>query len=311
MHLLNLEQAIAARRSILNSPHTDCARLVDGDADDFPGVYLETFAGHWLVSTLDAPVPRPIVQLAQQENRSLYHKPLRQTQKSAPLHLCGPPLDQRFSILENSQQFWIDFTAGYSQGLFLDQRDNRQRLRQLIQPGSTVLNTFAYTGGFSISAALGGATVTTLDLSQPYLEWAKDNFRLNQLDPGQHYFCKGDTLHWLKRFAKSARQFDAIVLDPPTFSRDAKGKTWRAEKDYTTLAQLALNCLAPGGFILATTNCHKLTPDQFQQQIQSAILSNPSVDPHMVKLEPAAMPTDFPDLPYLKTLWLHTNHSNR
>ena len=76
-----------------------------------------------------------------------------------------------------------------------------------------VLNTFAYTGAFSVYAALGGAQTTTLDLAQPCLEWARENFRLNGMDPAGQYFCKGDVLHWLERFARQGRTFHGIILD--------------------------------------------------------------------------------------------------
>jgi 23S rRNA (cytosine1962-C5)-methyltransferase len=164
-------------------------------------------------------------------------------------------------------------------------------------PGMTLLNTFAYTGAFSVAAALGGAETTTLDLSQPYLDWSKRNFSLNGIDPGSQFFCKGDTFHWLRRFAKQGRRFDAIVLDPPTFSRDKDGKVFRVEKDYGRLVELAAACLAPDGLLLACTNCRQVDERSFATQIRRSL-------PRPLKIDAAPMPSDFTGEPYLKSLWI-------
>ncbi len=295
-----LSEALEYREGIL-SPETDCCRLIDGIGDGFPDVFLEEFAGRWLVSTRDCEVPSVIIDEAAAQNRTLYWKRLEQDQKTSPSHLAGPPQNERFVAMENGQKIWIDFQAGYSQGIFLDQRNNRLELRELLGPGKTLLNTFAYTGAFSVSGALAGAVTTTLDLSQPYLDWAKENLQLNDLDPTEHYFCKGDTLDWLRRFAKSGRKFDAIVLDPPTFSRDAKGKVWKVEKDYHELVRRASACLAPGGTLLATTNCRKLPDYKFELQILEGFDGRP------VELEDRPMPPDFTGEAYLKTFWCFTS----
>ena len=261
-------------------------------------LFLESYADRLLLSTRHDRLLTPALKQELNDlQKSVYWKHLDQNQKTAPHHLLGPEITAPFSILENDIKFRIDFSAGYSQGIFLDQRLNRQRVRELAQPGHTVLNTFAYTGAFSVCAALGGATTTTLDLSQPYLDWAKDNFRLNQLDPADHYFCKGDTFHWLKRFSKQGRQFNGIILDPPTFSRDKDGKVFSVEKNYGDLFALAMNCLAPGGWILSSTNCRKMDEEAFRRQITR-------FQPRGTTLEASPMPPDFTGEPYLKALWL-------
>lgn len=289
----DLLHAALKRRAPLLTPDTNAVRLVDAEGDGFPDVYLETFADRWLVSTAHGGFPRGF----ERPDKSVYWKRLDQHQKEAPEHISGPPVDEPFLVRENGAAFEISFQSGYSQGIFLDQRDNRAEVRRRMQPGLRLLNTFAYTGAFSVAAALGGAETTTLDLSQPYLDWAKRNFTHNGLDPAAHYFCKGDTFHWLKRFAKQGRQFDAIVLDPPTFSRDEKGKVFRVETDYGELAGLAMACLAPGGWLLCCTNCRKLDDYQFDRQILAA-------SPRRLQLRHAAMPADFTGDPYLKSVWV-------
>ncbi|MFD2302256.1 class I SAM-dependent rRNA methyltransferase [Roseibacillus ishigakijimensis] len=292
-----LTAALVRRQSLLTA-ETNALRLLDGEGDGLPDLFLETYANHWLLATRHDHLLTPELGHALRgSRRTVYWKHLDQNQKTSPEHLSGPRLDAPFPILENGVRYRIDFSAGYSQGIFLDQRDNRARVRELVRPGQTVLNTFAYTGAFSVCAALGGATTTTLDLSQPYLDWTKENFHLNELDPGEHYFCKGDTFHWLRRFAKQGRTFDGLILDPPTFSRDKQGNVFSVEKHYGDLFALALRCLTPGGWILASTNCRKLSPGDFRRQLQ------PHQPPH-TRLEPAPMPPDFSGEPYLKAIWL-------
>jgi 23S rRNA (cytosine1962-C5)-methyltransferase len=196
-----------------------------------------------------------------------------------------------FTGLENGLKCRLSFQSGYSQGIFIDQRDNRASLRKMLLPGQTVLNTFAYTGFFSIAAAAAGAVTSTLDLSQVYLDWARANFRLNEMSPEDHYFCKGDTFHWLRRFARQGRKFDFIILDPPTFSRDDKGKVFRVEKDYGGLFDLAAKCVNPGGRILACTNYRAMSTGEFKSQLKGA------------DLDDVEMPSDFTDTPYLKSVW--------
>ncbi|MGC4017764.1 MAG: class I SAM-dependent methyltransferase [Luteolibacter sp.] len=291
----DLLHASLKRRAPLLTPDTDAVRLVDAEGDGFPDVYLETFADRWLVSTTHGGFPRGF----ERPDKAVYWKRLDQHQKEAPVHMSGPSVDEPFLIRENGAAFEISFQSGYSQGIFLDQRDNRAEVRRRMRPGLRLLNTFAYTGAFSVTAALGGAETTTLDLSQPYLDWAKRNFTHNGLDPAAHHFCKGDTFHWLKRFAKQGRQFDAIVLDPPTFSRDEKGKVFRVETDYGELAGLAMACLAPGGWLLCCTNCRKLDDYEFDRQILAA-------SPKRLKLRHSGMPADFTGDPYLKSVWVTT-----
>ena len=290
-----LQAAVENRQHLLDEG-TDALRLLDGHGDGIPGVFLDTFADHWLVSTRDNMLPSDIRAWLESQDRTVYWKRLDQHEKENPTHVAGPHTDSAFIARESSVNYRIHFQAGYSQGIFLDQRLNRQRVRTHSATGHTILNTFAYTGAFSVCAALAGATTTTLDLSQVYLDWARDNFRANDLDPEQHYFCKGDTFHWLKRFARQGRQFDGIILDPPTFSRDDKGKTFRVEKDYHRLVTLAHACLAPGGWMLCCTNCRKLDPRDFAQMVRTGAPGG--------KITPLNMPEEYSGEHYLKSLWV-------
>jgi len=290
--------AAIARRNAIREDGTDALRLIDGAGDGFPGLILEEFAGRWLVSTVDdRPLPAWLVTWLEKSGRTCYHKRLDQHQKDSPGWLCGRPVQGEFTIRECGVAYEASFASGYSQGIFLDQRANRREVRERAGRGMRVLNTFAYTGAFSVCAAMGGAETTTLDLSRPYLDWAKRNFSLNGLDPAAHHFCKGDAFHWLRRFAKQGRGFDGIVLDPPTFSRDDKGGVFRVERDFGDLVGLASEVLAPGGWLLCCTNFRKLSFESFGRELLGKV-------PGRFKLSHRDMPGDFTDTPYLKTAWL-------
>ena len=279
------------RRESLKNRETSLIRLIDGQGDNLNGHILEQYGKAWLISTNGSNLAGEVSDILTRYEKPLYWKRLDQHQKESPVHIYGEELPEFFTGLENGLKCRLSFKSGYSQGVFIDQRNNREALRKMVKPGQTVLNTFSYTGFFSIAAAAAGAITSSLDLSQVYLDWTRKNFLLNSIDPTDHYFCKGDTFHWLRRFAKQSRFFDYIILDPPTFSRDNKGKVFRAEKDYNQLFKLASTCLAPGGKILACTNFRGISVSDFMKQLKGA------------DLEISPMPEDFTDTPYLKSIW--------
>ncbi len=168
----------------------------------------------------------------------------------------------------------------------------------MVRPGDRVLNTFAYTGGFSVMAALAGAETTTADLSPTYLDWTWENFALNGLDRRGHHGAKGDVFVWLRTFARQGRTFHGIVLDPPTFSRSGRA-TFRSDRDYADLAALASALLEPGGWLLCCANTHRLSAQQFERDVFSGIRARRR---GVVSCVAPPMPPEFGGDDYLKTL---------
>jgi 23S rRNA (cytosine1962-C5)-methyltransferase len=303
MHELLVESL--RRREPIAPPETDALRLVDGAADGFPDLEIDGFAGRWLAATRHPEPPSWLgdLDLAPLGARSIYWKHL-DAAKAPPRLLAGSPEPGPFVALENGLRFEIDFGAGYSQGLFLDQRDNRAMVRRLARPRRSgpprsLLNLFAYTCAFGVAAAASGAATTNVDLSNRYLDWGRRNYGLNGIDPGQHEFLKGDAFSWMQRLARRGRRFDVIVLDPPTFSRDEKGRVFTVEKGFPLLVEAAVRLLAPEGSILASTNRRSLSAAKFEQ-----LLLAPLDRPFDWHLRPLPMPPDFPGEPYLKSVLL-------
>jgi 23S rRNA (cytosine1962-C5)-methyltransferase len=291
-----------ARRAALRSDQTDCLRLLDGQGDGLPELFVDDFAGRWLFQTRGDNLPKWALSLAELPKAdrpvSVYWKRLDQANKEPPRHIGGKEVAQPFTVRENGLKYMIDFGAGYSQGIFLDQRENRRRIRQIAKPGRQLLNLFSYTCAFSVAYAAGGGHTVSVDLSKPSLEWGKRNFQANDIDPTAHEFIAGEAADWLKRFGKKGRLFDAIVLDPPTFSRDKKGKIFRVESDFGTLSGLAMRVLKPGGVLLCTTNQRTLTPRAFH-----AMIAANADNPNEWKYAFSEMPEDFTGEKYLKVCW--------
>ena len=183
--------------------------------------------------------------------------PKQNDERAAPVLLSGDAaLPLVTSVQENGVRFGLDFGAGYSAGLFIDQRANRRFLHHA-KPRK-VLNTFAYTCSFSVVAALVGAETVSVDLSKKSIDRGRENFALNRIDAATHRFYADDVLDVLPRLARKHEQFDAIILDPPTFSRGNNGRKFQVESDLETLLLAAFEVATPRAKILLSTNCTRL-----------------------------------------------------
>jgi 23S rRNA (cytosine1962-C5)-methyltransferase len=252
--------------------------------------------------------------------RGVYHKILRRDTRrttlleASPQLILGEAAPETFLIRENGLKFQLSFREGYSVGLFLDQRDNRRRfLTNHIAggfplfgsgaDGTEMLNTFAYTCGFGVCAAAAGARTTNLDLSRKYLDRGKRNYQLNGLHLAKHDFVFGDAFDWLRRLGRKARLFDAIVLDPPTFSR-SKERRFQAEKNFGELVREAAPLLKPGGVLLACSNAARWEPEAFLGTVGEAIKrAGRSIVRHHYVAQPPDFPVHRAEPAYLKTVW--------
>ena len=166
-------------------------------------------------------------------------------------------------VIEGSCRLLVNFENYLDTGLFLDHRPIRLQIQKQAQ-GKRFLNLFAYTGSATVHAAVGGATVTTtVDMSNTYLQWAKNNLALNST-AGRHEFIQADCVEWLENEAKkAARQYDLIFLDPPTFSNSKRmEEIFDVQRDYIQLIRHATKLLTPDGTLYFSTNFRKFKFDE-------------------------------------------------
>lgn len=171
------------------------------------------------------------------------------------------PLDPRsnefFTVNEPPFRFLVNLERYLDTGLFLDHRPLRQWL-YANSKDKKVLNLFCYTGSLSIAAAMGGATVTSIDMSNTYLDWAYENFLLNNLDPKKHVFFQADVLKELIVRKENNETFDLILLDPPSFSNSKRmEEDLDIDRDHPILIRDTMQLLAPGGTLFFSTNKRK------------------------------------------------------
>jgi 23S rRNA (cytosine1962-C5)-methyltransferase len=176
----------------------------------------------------------------------------------------GVPAPDPLSILEEGAPYLVRLGDGLSTGLFLDQRANRRRVRELARE-ARVANLFAYTCAFTVAAALGGASRTvSVDVSAAALERGRENLAHAGVPAGDHSFAADDAFSWLARAVRRGERFDLVVLDPPSYSSTKRGR-FVADTDYVEVAAQAIAVLAPGGRLLACTNHRGISPARFRR----------------------------------------------
>ncbi len=272
-----VRRAVARRGKLLDDPQTNVARLLHGAAEGPAGLVIEKF-GDVLIAQLheqrmeiNGALARRLCEDVKRVvgARAVYRKIFPRDRAAAEARLrklhCDPrpwigePVEPELTVLENGVKLLIRPYDGYSVGLFLEHRDNRRLIRELAA-GRWVLNAFAYTCGFSVCAALGGAAGTVnVDVSASHLEWGKRNFAANGLALDDHLFFRSDVFAYLRRAARQRRRFGLIVLDAPTFGRSKKPRgVFSITEDLDRLVEQAAELLEPEGFVFLASN-HRLT----------------------------------------------------
>lgn len=167
---------------------------------------------------------------------------------------------ERFEVQEGDARLWVNLRDYLDTGLFLDHRPVRRMLGEMAS-GKRFLNLFCYTATATVQAALGGASDSvSVDMSNTYLEWAKDNFALNQIDTRLHRVVRDDCFRWLET---ADAEFDLIFMDPPTFSNSKKMRdTLDVQRDHPRLVELAMGRLAPGGTLVFSNNQRRFKLDE-------------------------------------------------
>ncbi|MEZ4768327.1 MAG: class I SAM-dependent rRNA methyltransferase [Caldilineales bacterium] len=272
-----------ALRTPLVSTDTNGYRLVNGEGDHLPGLAIDRY-DRVLVMKLYSAAWLPFVPMVLDGLAALAPadwivlRLSRAVQDAAgPLGiadgatLAGAPPDGVPCFLENGLTFEVDVLKGQKTGFFLDQRENRARVETLAA-GKETLNVFAYTGGFSLYAARGGAPlVVSLDISGPALDAARRNFELNDQAPAvagaRREFLVEDAFAGLARLAREGRRFDLVVVDPPAFAQQ-QAAIPNALLAYERLTKLALGVLRKGGTLVSASCSSRVSAEAFYDAVR-------------------------------------------
>ncbi len=314
-----METALSARAEMFDE-QTNGYRLINGESDHWPGLVLDRYAETcvlklyslaWLqrLDLIKSLVIGGVTpeRLVLRLSRNIQPAAARDFGRSDGETLFGPAMAETPVFLENGLRFEADVVRGQKTGFFLDQRENRRRIGELAA-GRRVLNAFSFSGGFSLYAARGGAvSVTDVDLSQHALESAARNFQLNvshlpEVAACRHERVQADVFQWLRQTPD--RQFDLIVLDPPSLARREAERSG-AIQAYRRLVADALHWLARDGILLAASCSAHVDTDEFLEAVRGAARDSGRPFEEMETAENAAdHPTTFPEARYLKGIYL-------
>ena len=249
-----------------------CYRIYDADIPEY-NVAVDYYEGRVVVYEYQAPKSvnpglaeqrlLDVLSILQQKfelTADTFSLKVRKSQKGKQQYQKEDSKQHRFSINELGAKLYINIHDYLDTGLFLDHRSVRQEFASWCKD-KTVLNLFCYTGSVSVHAALAGAKrVTSVDMSNTYLDWAEDNFRVNKIDRKPHFFNRADCLDWL---AKSQDKFDLVFLDPPSFSNSKKmDRTWDVQRDHVEILELVRSRLNRNGQILFSNNLRNFKFDE-------------------------------------------------
>ncbi len=273
-------RALALRRELVHG--TTGWRMVHGESDGLPGVVADRYGAFAVLKLYSAglvPHRAAIVEALRAEADGLEGVYGRDEvprddddEGGAPAGrvLWGAEPPERLAIDEHGMRLLVDVRRGQKTGHFLDQRENRRMVRGLAAGRPEALNLFSYTGGFSVAAALGGAShVVSVDVDEDAIRLARDNFGANGLDPADHAFAAEDCFELLARYRREGRRFDLVVCDPPAFAKSQKAVD-AAIAGYASLNRAALAVVAPGGLLVTASCSARVSVEQFTDAVKEA-----------------------------------------
>ena len=311
-----LKKAIQLRNTLPASHHSNALRLVHGESDGLPGLIVDRYADVLVAQFLSAGAERWREEILNSLTEitgceAVFERSDAEVRALEGLEprtgfARGNREAKRCPILEHGLHFRVDVEAGQKTGFFLDQRENRQRVRALAA-GREVLDAFCYTGGFAVAALAGGAArVTAVESSASALEIARENVKANSMDMSTISFEQADVFAYQRRLRDEGRGFDLVILDPPKFAPTA-AQAKNAARAYKDINLLALKLLKPGG-LLATFSCSGGVPAELFQSIVAGAAADAGVDAKILERFGAAadhpVALNFPEGDYLKGLLL-------
>jgi 23S rRNA (cytosine1962-C5)-methyltransferase len=309
------------RQRLLDRTETDSFRVIHGEADGLPGVVADLYAGTAVLKLYSAGLTparslivealgRTIPGLRGVLGRDEMGREEGDDEPGSGVRLLwGEEPQDPVPILERGAHFGVDVRRGQKTGFFLDQRENRSLVRRLAR-GTSVLNCFSFTGGFSVNAAMGGATrVFSVDQDAEAIALARENFVRNGLNPNAHDFLAADVFELLASLRTEGRRFGMVILDPPAFAKSQRA-VQAAIDGYASLNRQALDLVEPGGLLVTASCSARVSAEAFQGAVKEAGFKA-GVDLTLVeeRLQPPDHPIrlQFPEGRYLKLLVLRVS----
>ncbi|MBD0404287.1 class I SAM-dependent rRNA methyltransferase [Flammeovirga sp. EKP202] len=309
-----IAKAYALRKAHVISDETNCYRLIHGEGDFFPGliadVYNDLISLQILIKGVDRIAPMIVKAFQELGFERIYNKSKEiskrlenvETPKGWLTEQQGSP---KVEVLENGVKFWVNVETGQKTGFFLDQRDARALVGKYSK-GAKVLNTFSYSGGFSMYALKAGATlVHSVDASQSAIDLCDENALLNGFDNSEHKGYCADVFEHLTKMERD--DYDVVILDPPAFAKSAKAVT-AAARGYKQLNLKALRKIKPGGIIFTFSCSQKIDKELFRKIVfQAAAEAHRNVRILHQTTQPNCHPINifYPENEYLKGLVLY------
>lgn len=271
----NLEKAFSRRSHILNV-HTNACRLIFGEGDNLPGLVCDIY-GDVLVFQLDGAGPAGFwnvknitLWFSQKMPVKTAYLKYRSDQKKAGEILLGDKALSKVLFQENGVKFKADIINGQKTGFFLDQRENRLRIKSLSN-NKTVLNLFGYTGGFAVYAGVGKARhVTSVDISKSATMESHQNWLLNDLRDDLHLPVTANAFDFLAQACQEKKKWDMVVADPPSFASSSKNVE-KAKHSYINLFASAAKVLNKRGILAASSCSSHINSQLFHQLCEEAI----------------------------------------
>lgn len=310
-----IDQALNERNDFFLNTKTNAFRIFNGEGDGIGGLTIDYYNGYYLINWYSEGIysfRSHVYQALQsaQNYQGIYEKKRFDTKGKyieQDDFVMGKEAEFPLIIKENGMNYATNLNDGAMTGIFLDQRNVRQLIRDKYAKNKTVLNTFSYTGAFSVAALHGGAKQTiNVDLAKRSKLMTEEQFTVNQQDVDAQEIRVMDVFNYFRYAKRHELEFDMVILDPPSFARSKK-YTFSTAKDYPTLIADAIAITKTNGIIVASTNNASFNMKKFKQFIETGF--NDSNTRYKI-LEEMSLPKDFkttkeyPQSNYLKVVFL-------
>ncbi len=310
-----IKKALENRQAFFNNPDTTAFRIFNGEGDGVGGLTIDFFDSYFMVSWYSAGIysfkEMVYEALVETVNYKAIYEKKRFDSKGQYIEqddfVMGTPGEFPIIVTENGMNYAVNLNDGAMTGIFLDQRDVRLAIRERYADRKNMLNTFSYTGAFSVAAALGGAIKTTsVDVAKRSLAKTIEQFSVNQIDYETQDIKVMDVFHYFKYAQRHNLKFDLVVLDPPSFAR-TKQITFSTAKDYPKLLKDTIAITEKNGVIVASTNNASFGMKKFKSFIDQAFKET---NTRYKIVEEYSLPKDFrvpreyPEFNYLKVVFI-------